>query len=117
MKTMWIFAVVFTCTAPVAQAKDTFCRFSQECFETEACSETSFEMTMAAGPDGDVQLITEAETIDAFKSGDPEHGFVIGFGGSAMHVLSAAKSGQARYSVHLAGPMLVSYHGICEVGE
>ncbi|WP_458876931.1 hypothetical protein [Arenibacterium sp. CAU 1754] len=66
-----------------------------------------------AGPDH-VQLVTPSETLDATLGGSQDLGLLMAMGETALHVISTSASGDARYSVHMAGPMLVTYHGTCE---
>lgn len=92
------------------------CRFVTECFETESCSDTDFSVDIQAGPDGPdhVLLVTPSETLDATLAGSEDLGLLMAMGETALHVISTSASGDARYSVHMAGPMLVTYHGTCE---
>lgn len=107
------------CVAFVPSVRAGTCTFVTECFETESCSETEYAVDIAAGPNGPdhVQLVTPSETLDATLAGSMDLGLLMAMGETALHVISTSTSGDARYSVHMAGPMLVTYHGICEVND
>lgn len=86
------------------------CTFTSECFEGEACAETSFTMTIEDG-----KLITDAETIPVTSGGSDTVNVFVGYTASAFHVLTREKGNQARYSTHIFdGPLMVNYLGTCE---
>ncbi|MEL6608985.1 MAG: hypothetical protein AAFO93_08745 [Pseudomonadota bacterium] len=86
------------------------CTFTTECFESEACAETAFEMSI----EGDT-LITDAETIPVTSGGSATKGVFVGYTASAFHVLTREIDGEARYSTHIFdGMMMVNYLGTCE---
>ncbi|MEM8979213.1 MAG: hypothetical protein AAGD04_07000 [Pseudomonadota bacterium] len=101
--------LVLLAALPAAAAAEEICRFTTECFEGEACSETAFDMTIA----GD-KLITDAETIPVSTGGSATKNVFVGYTASAFHVLTREKEGAARYSTHLfEGLMMVNYMGTC----
>ncbi len=104
-----IFKAVIGLALSAAPALAETCDFTQECFEAEACSETSFSMEI----DGD-QLIMDAETIMVSTSGFETARISVGSSSSAVHVLTRQTGGEARYSTHIFdGPLMVSYLGSC----
>ena len=85
------------------------CAFSVECFEEDACAETSFTMEVT-----DAEFITDAETIGMKKSGSETTRVFFGETVSAVHMLTVGPQGDARYSVHLFDePMMINYAGSC----
>ncbi|MEP5761128.1 MAG: hypothetical protein ABJ327_17795 [Litoreibacter sp.] len=86
------------------------CSFTLECFEGEACSETAFDIEIEGQT-----LVTDAETIPVEISGSETLGVFTGNTGSAIHVLTRERHGDARYSTHIFdGPLMVNYLGSCQ---
>ena len=86
------------------------CTFTTECFEAEACSDTSFSLTIEGGA-----LITDAETIPVSSGGSDATTVYVGYTPSAFHILTREKGARARYSTHIFdGLMMVNYMGTCE---
>ncbi|WP_143104110.1 hypothetical protein [Poseidonocella sedimentorum] len=101
---------------PQAGNADAFsCRFETECFESEACAETSFELSLSTEITGDAELVTDAETVGGIASRAPETTlFFNGNNENGSHLLTISH-GAARYSVqYYAGPMVITYLGACE---
>ena len=100
-----------------AQAGPAICIFSKECFEDEACTKTDMRLlldTTEDNPDS-LNLITDSETLPAevVLLNDTE-GHIMAKGESAIHLLSwKYKRSEARYTVHMAGPLVVTYLGGC----
>ncbi|WP_107844274.1 hypothetical protein [Litoreibacter ponti] len=105
-------AVVAACLATPAYAVN--CTFTTECFESEACAETSYEI--AIEQDGEAtKLVSVAETIPVSRGGSDSARVYVGVTDSAFHLLSRNADGNARYTTHMyQGPMVVSYLGTCE---
>lgn len=108
--------------APFRQEIAMTCSFVTECVEAEPCTETEFtpQITGAAGgltPEELVvqtQMITDAETIELLGVKSGKALSLSGGTFAARHLLSVAKDGAARYSVHYAdGPFVISYLGTC----
>lgn len=109
-------------TAPVKSDVALSCQFQTECFDTELCAETAFAFDLTGRSGGlDTEMMVVGATLSS-ESGDIEllgvtqAGATSLSGGefSARHLLTIAKNGQARYSVHYVdGPMMISYSGIC----
>ena len=114
-------AYIAVLTAGIASAADagSVCIFTTECFEDEACAETSFTMEFRAGTGGpnDIELVTDAETIGVAVGGDGQVAHLAGMTESGFHVLTLTRAtGAARYTNHIdEGPATVSYLGTCEV--
>ncbi|MEM6406992.1 MAG: hypothetical protein AAF700_01100 [Pseudomonadota bacterium] len=88
------------------------CTFTSECYEGEACAETSYEIEIDFD---NAQMITPSETIAVNIGGSPTLNVFAGFTQSAFHTLTRAKEGEARYAVHLfEGPQMVNYIGTCK---
>lgn len=92
------------------------CRFDLECFEDEPCAGTSlsFEVTQNPEKPAQMQMVTDAETLQGvgFRREGPRH--VVFFGDTAAHLLTIYANGTARYSAHMEGVLAITYHGTCE---
>lgn len=100
-----------------AVAQEAVCSFSLECFESETCAETAFEITLNAkqADADDFQITTDAETVTG-KGRMTEAGGFLFQGGNAngAALLTVGAQGAARYSVqYFEGPMVITYHGQC----
>lgn len=105
-------AIVMICASSPAMAID--CKFTTECFESEACSDTSYDVSIEEN-DGKTALITVSETVPVSLGGSDVMRVYVGVTDGAFHLLSRAADGTARYTNHLfQGPMVVSYLGKCE---
>ncbi|PHQ99380.1 MAG: hypothetical protein COB39_04005 [Marinosulfonomonas sp.] len=94
------------------------CAFTQECLEGEACEETSFEMVIEHADDIPFVMQTMAENIEGyvFDNGAPDAtSTLMGQTKTATHLLSLQAGGAARYTVHMQGPMAITYQGTREV--
>ncbi|MGR3501321.1 hypothetical protein [Pseudaestuariivita sp.] len=101
-------AALVLASAGTALAEEV-CTFTVECYETEGCAESAFEITIS----GDT-LVTEFGTIEV-NSGGGETGAFVGHGLGAMHMLTRTKGGAARYTTHIFSDVqMVSYAGTCE---
>ncbi len=100
--------VLTVCIGTTAQAET--CTFTTECFENEACTESTFSMAIEGNT-----LVTDAETISVTSGGSDTKGVFVGYTESAFHVLTREKGGAARYSTHIFdGVLMVNYLGTCE---
>lgn len=97
------------------------CIFVSECMLGEACEETSFSASVSADGDagGKLFLTTGAETLKGsnIQNEGPAHLFFVGK--TAVHLITVdlAEDGQndaAHYTVHMQGPMTISYSGTCQ---
>lgn len=93
------------------------CAFTTECIEGEACNETDFSVSVTDDTDqpDELMLQTDAETLRG--SGYQLDGLLhlVFTAESALHVISASADQSARYTVHMQGPMAITYQGTCEV--
>ncbi len=110
---------VLAALTPPARAQEPFatCRFTTECFEAEPCTETDFSFTISHHDELGFLIRTDAEDIAGlvFDNYFPDAtSALIGTTDTAYHMLTIAPGGAARYSVHMEGPMMVSYAGRCE---
>lgn len=98
-----------------APAFATVCAFETECFETDACGDSAFSLTIA---DDHMTIDTEFGSLDVVNriyEGDQQSIFATGPG--ATYLLTSTPDG-ARLTTHMMdGPMTVSYIGTCEVSE
>ncbi len=117
-------AALALCSAPglvAAQALEILdCRFESECFETEACAATSYELTLTLTPSGG-RTMAVAQSVNETMSGG---GFDLAQGGRSFLfqsqmgpvMLTLAADGSARQAVHGGGDaMMINYAGMCEV--
>ena len=114
------FLIALMMLLTLAWAGDEFatCHFTTECFESEPCSDTDFGFVVNHNDDVGFIIQTDAENIDGlvFDNRFPEEtSTLIGQTETAYHMLTIAPDGTARYSLHMQGPMVVSYMGQCEV--
>ncbi|MGH1577137.1 hypothetical protein [Planktotalea sp.] len=110
-------------TAPVSQSFTFECRFTTECYEAEPCADTEFTPSLEARAGGltEDDTVVEAKLVsdagDAVLLGVRSGGTLSLSGGTfeARQLLTIAKDGAARYSLHYAdGPMAISYLGVCK---
>ncbi|QUJ77682.1 hypothetical protein KDD17_06910 [Sulfitobacter albidus] len=59
-------------------------------------------------------LVTDAETLRGSVTHEAAPIHMVFVGNTALHMLSMNDAGDARYSVHLETPMVLSYRGTCE---
>ncbi len=106
---------------PVAASAKTYCVFQTECFEAEACAESTFRLDFEGGGSaGGTRLSngvvaeTEFGDLPGYVIRQSEGAATYAFEtGSAMYFLSF-EGRDARLSVHMEGPMVVGYLGTCE---
>ena len=113
-----IIAALMACTARAAYAVE--CSFTTECFDAEECTETDYSLVIGHDDYGIPILETISETLRVTAiAGDGEnHSTVTATGEGAIHLLTRATGGDARYTVHLTeGPMTISYLGTCKAGD
>ena len=105
-----------TATAQTAP-QTTSCRFTLECIEGEPCAETDYAVQILADPARENGLIlsTSSEELNGTGIRKNGPGHVIFPGDTAMHLITSAANGDARYTIHMQGPMVISYQGTCEV--
>ena len=102
--------------AGTAQAGMFTCSFDTECFETEGCQTSAFAMDVdlpevGAGPAAFLLDTGPANGAAKMSRGTT---FVGGEDSDAMYMLGVDATGQARFAVHYADPLvMVTYHGIC----
>ena len=108
--------------APVQSEISMLCAYENECLDAEACNNTtfSFELKGRAGGLNDVDMVVQAELIseigDTILLGARSGEAMSLSGGTfdARHLLTIAKNGNARYTLHYSdGPMAISYLGAC----
>lgn len=116
-----IASAVSLCCASIASAQaapqTTDCRFTQECIEGEDCTETEYGVQIIADParENGLVLRTPSEELQGTGIRKDGPGHVIFPGDTAMHLITSAPDGAARYTIHMQGPMVISYQGTCEV--
>lgn len=100
-------------TAGAAQAQ-MVCQFEAECFEQDGCMESGFGLTVIEGENGLV-FETEFGDLNVVHFG-PSSVYFVGLaeGEGARYLLSSVADGDARLSVHLEGPIAVTYLGQCK---
>jgi hypothetical protein len=112
----WLLPLFTAAMAAQANAA-TQCTFTTECFEAEACTETSFAVSLDE-TDAGLTLSSDAESFPVALGGSDKVRVYVGFTQSAFHLLTATDTKSARYTTHIYdGPLLVSYLGSCEASE
>lgn len=96
------------------------CSFTTECYETESCAETDYELSLGAlGERFLLSDIAGERPMDEVAVMDmpDQRAFVSPILNMSTALLSLYPGGAAQYSVHAAGspPFVVSYRGTCEV--
>ncbi|MFD0981278.1 hypothetical protein [Tropicimonas aquimaris] len=92
------------------------CQFTSECFDTEACAESAYEMTVRL--EGDIARLSAVDgdfdgTAAALGDGNLIR-FASGFGPAMLTIHGDA----ARFSTHgAADAMMVNYSGTCREVE
>ena len=114
-----ISAAALACATPVL-AK-TYCVFSSECFEADACTDSSFRLDFEKGGDAGAARVssgvtarTEFGDLGGFiikQDGDQD---TIAFEGPGAFYFLTVAGRDARLSVHMEGPLVVTYLGTCE---
>lgn len=100
------------------------CLFTTECVEDAACADAAFRMDLfVPGAPGGARLQTGLRAVTDFGdlsgyslSRSPDVALHV-FEGSGAHYVPSVGTDAARLSVHMEGPMVVSYLGICEAPE
>lgn len=113
-----ILALIFASLASTAHAQT--CTFTSECFDTEECTETDYELTIAHDDHGAPILESIAENlhVTAIGGDGDTHTTFIASTNAATHLLTRTTDGSARYTVHMAdGPLMLSYLGSCTAAE
>lgn len=92
---------------------------AQECYETEACTDSGFSFEISA-QEGGINVVTDYETyaLTALSGSSPDTNVrsYVGRTSGAVHLLSVMDNAQARYMLHTTdGLAQVSYAGTCEV--
>lgn len=97
------------------------CQMTSECYETEACNDTTFAFDMRL-IDGAAEVTTDYETyLLSPISGANENENVqsyLGRTSGAVHLLSLIDGKEARYALHMTdGLAQITYAGACEVAK
>lgn len=115
-----LYSVVFACISQAALADVMTCRFNTECYEDEACIDTSynvqFERKVPAATEW--TLWTDFGSFDAtVTEASAKAGVtVIAQGAGMSQLFVIAPDGMARHASVLAdGPQIISYLGECGV--
>lgn len=117
-----VFGALVLGTVSGMAGTDTFaeCSFDMECFEAETCTQTDFQTTIEHNDEFAFVLQSVAEDVTGlvFDNGMPDRASTLmGQTETAAHLLTIQPDGAARYSVHMQGPMVITYLGNCEVAN
>ena len=97
------------------------CRYTTECFETDACQETAFDLTLdVSGDFSSATLSTVSGDVETLAYNAQFLSYYTGYADRAMHMVSVLNAGESRYSFQTgAGDSLLSvtYFGSCEAQE
>lgn len=92
------------------------CTFEAECFEQDGCMESGFGFEVTTSDAGALQFVTEFGDLEVVWSAEDIGTFSgVATGAGAQYFLTHGPEG-ARLSVHLDGPVAVTYIGQCEGG-
>jgi len=102
--------------ASPAIASDVNCTFTQECIDGESCSETSYAVTVEDfnRDRRAITLVSDSETLRGTIIEDESPLHLLFVGNSAAHLVTVTTDNSARYTVHMDGPLAITYHGVCE---
>ena len=102
-------------------AAKTYCVFETECFEADVCAESTFRFDFEKGGgagantvNSGVQAVTEFGDLGGYflkQDGDVD---TIAFEGPGAFYFLTVAGRDARLSVHMEGPLVVTYLGACE---
>ncbi len=93
------------------------CTFTSECIEGEACEMSDYAMTVYENDTAPFIMETASENITGSffdDKGKDGNSTLFGNSAGAAHLLTIAPNGDARYSIQMDGPMVISYLGNCE---
>ena len=94
------------------------CTFTTECYESEACSETNFELTVSPNDEySEAQISSLSGDFNAKAWNFQAMSTFTGFTSGTLHMISVFKARQARYSVHSGSGddlLMINYTGTCE---
>jgi hypothetical protein len=96
------------------------CMFNSECIEGEACEVTNYMVIVYENNAAPFTMESVSETITGEfieDRGGDGNSTLFGTSTGAAHLLTIAPNGDARYSVQMDGPMIISYLGNCERAE
>ena len=97
-------------------AQAMICTFEAECSEQDGCMDSGFGFAVTTSDTGTLQFVTEFGDLDVVWSSDDIGTFSgLATGAGADYFLTTGSEG-ARLSVHLDGPVAVTYIGQCEGG-
>lgn len=113
MRLLYAFALVGGTSPALPALAALECNFQQECFEAEGCQSSTFALEAAL--DGEVlDLSTEFGALEVMHHlSEPGLLSVFARDSGAAYLLSSGEDG-ARLSVHVEGPLAVTYIGSCE---
>lgn len=103
--------VIVLALPSMAFAAETTCTFTMECFETEACAETQFSVTLS---EDQTTMVTDFGDLAVVYAEGP---VLLAQDANASYLLTTLPDG-ARLSTQMAdAPMVVTYLGQCEAAE
>ena len=110
-------AALLGLTAGPASALAYACTYTTECYETDACQETAYELSLDVADDfSSATLSSVAGDVEATAYNAQFLSYFAGYANRAMHVVSVFGGGESRYSFQSgAGDeiMAITYHGTC----
>ena len=124
-RSLALLALTLLLAARGAAAQDAaethICLFTQECYETEACADAAFEITLEIEDgfaDRAVQGVTVAETLTGTAYPIGEGGWMAQLGSQIGPALLTLHDGAARLSMHGGTEaMMINYSGTCEAQD
>ena len=96
------------------------CVFTQECTPGEGCADTTFEVEVLSGTGMDFTIQSMAGDLPGTLASAPRPDaplFLFATSETAAHLLSIQSDGAARYTLHLQGPLVLDYQGVCKRAE
>ena len=116
---MRIAAVCLAMALPGMVSATTYCSFEQECFEADACGDAGFLFEYIDNANGarlqqGVTASTEFGDLGGYVLRRDESSVSYAFEGPGAMYFLTVENAAARLSVHMEGPMVVTYLGRCE---
>ncbi|MEL6242577.1 MAG: hypothetical protein AAFV87_02795 [Pseudomonadota bacterium] len=114
--------IAATCIAlalPCVVSATTYCSFEQECFEADACGDAAFLFEYTDNANGarlqqGVTASTEFGDLGGYVMRRDETSVSYAFEGPGAMYFLTVEDAVARLSVHMEGPIVVTYLGRCE---
>jgi hypothetical protein len=110
--------LAFGASPLMAHEQEMSCNFVSECYESEACSSTEYEVSFSrhdkTDPFWKMSDVNAQLTANLARAGSSTTTFLMAEGTGATHIMMIGQDGSVRYvnMIH-EGPQTITYHGTC----